>query len=626
MVEAEPTPLANANYAMLISSNWTNLMKANEPQLIQDTSKATELGGNMQSDLNKMLNTFTTTDQFGESTLNQNVVQLQLAVPIETTIDYKTKPQDLSSIEFLDLNGDPVNMNISNSNSNFTIDYSYQGTKQNGSIDVEGTTVIIKGDYNSQSNIDINFNLGVSESANYNSSTSTLTVTLDEETDATSSATSIQNLINSVATADGIDFSVFEVDFMGSIKNSNINTKTISLTDGNANASLSYTVSISNFEDITETVEQKTAFDTDNIIFHLNKLGVDLKLKLNSNVDITSYNFDVNVFKKPETEGEKVLALEYAMNNIEGYSVDFIVYNDHYLGEYIDGITLDNKLDIVQANGLEFDAISSVSETYADETEVEEFYRINDPVVRLTDFAIQNSTDAKRCVVLAPAMPMDNMMYSSIKKQLEKLEAYKNNTDVQKVFEVLGQNLILSAVMREDISGGIYTDIFTPLSKILNRSFIDSYYNVMIDGSNIKNIVPTKFKDRFYNTGVIFASKKGENVVLPALRTMNFTNMTSVRTIKLINYVLNEAKNKQDAFLGKPSNPINISQIRENIQTTVDKLITAGAIKAGNVYTKASVVGTSIGRVQVKISIIDYFEIKQIDIEATYSKALPDAE
>jgi hypothetical protein len=56
----------------------------------------------------------------------------------------------------------------------------------------------------------------------------------------------------------------------------------------------------------------------------------------------------------------------------------------------------------------------------------------------------------------------------------------------------------------------------------------------------------------------------------------------------------------------------------------VDKLVTAGAIKAGNVYTKASTVGTSIGRVQVKISIIDYFEIKQIDIEATYSKSLPD--
>jgi hypothetical protein len=55
-------------------------------------------------------------------------------------------------------------------------------------------------------------------------------------------------------------------------------------------------------------------------------------------------------------------------------------------------------------------------------------------------------------------------------------------------------------------------------------------------------------------------------------------------------------------------------------------LVSAKAIKAGNVYTKPSIVGTSIGRVQVKISIVDYFEIKQIDIEATYSKALPDEE
>jgi hypothetical protein len=40
------------------------------------------------------------------------------------------------------------------------------------------------------------------------------------------------------------------------------------------------------------------------------------------------------------------LALEYAMANIEGYDVDYIVYTDHYLGQFIDGITLDNKTDI----------------------------------------------------------------------------------------------------------------------------------------------------------------------------------------------------------------------------------------------------------------------------------------
>jgi hypothetical protein len=47
MIEAEPTPLENANYAMLISSEWTNLVKANEPQLVQDASKATNIGGKM---------------------------------------------------------------------------------------------------------------------------------------------------------------------------------------------------------------------------------------------------------------------------------------------------------------------------------------------------------------------------------------------------------------------------------------------------------------------------------------------------------------------------------------------------------------------------------------------------
>jgi hypothetical protein len=82
-------------------------------------------------------------------------------------------------------------------------------------------------------------------------------------------------------------------------------------------------------------------------------------------------------------------------------------------------------------------------------------------------------------------MPMDNIMYSSIKKQLEKLENYKNNEEVSKIFEVLGQNLVLSAIMKKDISGALYTDIFTPLSKILNRSFLDSYYNIMIDGTDI---------------------------------------------------------------------------------------------------------------------------------------------
>jgi hypothetical protein len=265
---------------------------------------------------------------------------------------------------------------------------------------------------------------------------------------------------------------------------------------------------------------------------------------MSADTDLVDQQINVNVFKKPETDGEKVLALEYALENIEGYNVDTIVYKDHYLGQFIDEITLGNTTDIAAANGVDFDAISSITETYADETEVDEFYRINDPVVRITDFAIQNSTDAKRCVVIAPAMPMDNIMYSSIKKQLVKLETYKNNTEVSKVFDTLGQNLILSAIMKTDVSGKLYTDVFTPLKKILNRSFIDSYYNVLVDGTDIKNIVPNKFKDRFYNTGVIFASKKGENVVLPALRTMNFDSMTSVRTIKLINYVLNEAKNK----------------------------------------------------------------------------------
>lgn len=524
MIEAEPTPLENANYAMLISSEWTNLVKANEPQLVQDASKATNIGGKMQDNLNKMLNTFTVTDQFGESTITQNIVGLQLALPIETTVDLQAQPEELTGVSFTDENDQPVDMNIANTNSKFTINY----------------------------------------------------------TDA--------------------------------------------VTTG-GDATLDYTLSIPGMEDITESITKPVqAFDSTagTIQFKLEKLNVFMTLTLSQDGSLTDQEFDVNVFKKPETEGEKVLALEYAMANIEGYDVDYIVYTDHYLGQFIDDITLDNKTDIAQANGVNFDAISSITETFASETDVDEFYRINDPVVRLADFAIQNSTDAKRCVVVAPAMPMDNIMYSSIKKQLEKLENYKNNEEVSKIFEVLGQNLVLSAIMKKDISGALYTDIFTPLSKILNRSFLDSYYNIMIDGTDIQNIVPNKFKDRFYNTGVIFASKKGENVVIPALRTMNFTNMTSVRTIKLINYVLNEAKNKQDAFLGRPSNPINISQIRENIQTIVDKLVTAGAIKAGNVYTKASTVGTSIGRVQVKISIIDYFEIKQIDIEATYSKSLPD--
>jgi hypothetical protein len=47
-----------------------------------------------------------------------------LALPIDTTVELVNAPAELTSVEFVDSDGNPVDMNIANSNSSFVINYS----------------------------------------------------------------------------------------------------------------------------------------------------------------------------------------------------------------------------------------------------------------------------------------------------------------------------------------------------------------------------------------------------------------------------------------------------------------------------------------------------------------------
>jgi len=100
---------------------------------------------------------------------------------------------------------------------------------------------------------------------------------------------------------------------------------------------------------------------------------------------------------------------------------------------------------------------------------------------------------------------------------------------------------------------------------------------------------------------------------------MDTGNKHSVRTVKLINNILNETRNIAKKYIGRPNSFANRTLLQDEITSNlINNYVTRDRIKEAKVDVRIGEISGSLGVVNVYMKIIDFYEIGEINIHMTY--------
>lgn len=340
-----------------------------------------------------------------------------------------------------------------------------------------------------------------------------------------------------------------------------------------------------------------------------------------------SETVQVTYYKKPSTLQEKILALEIALDKLEGYPTEYIIFDESSFGEFVnqpvtfsaDDLAADFK-EVMETEGFKISSILSGDLKTDTADDLGEFYEYNDMVVRIADYCQKNSDQFRRVMGIFSAIKPQFVSYTQLKANYQKLISLNEDETIQKIRETYGEYMVVNSIVDKQLKP--MTNMV--LRNIYQRTFDQSFFNIYLSSQNQKkvaNIVPHKFAQDIDNAGYIFAKYDETFVVIPSLRTMDTGNKHSVRTVKLINNILNETRDIAKKYIGRPNSFANRTLLQDEITSNlINNYVTRDRIKEAKVDVRIGEISGSLGVVNVYMKIIDFYEIGEINIHMTYQK------
>lgn len=342
--------------------------------------------------------------------------------------------------------------------------------------------------------------------------------------------------------------------------------------------------------------------------------------------DDFSETVQVTYYKKPSTIQEKILALEIALDKLEGYPTEYIIFDESSFGEFVNQpvtFSADDLADfkkVMETEGFKISSILSGDLKTDTENDLGEFYEYNDMVVRIADYCQKNSDQFRRVMGIFSAIKPQFVSYTQLKANYQKLISLNEDETIQKIRETYGEYMVVNSIVDKQLKP--MTNMV--LRNIYQRTFDQSFFNIYLSSQNQKkvaNIVPHKFAQDIDNAGYIFAKYDETFVVIPSLRTMDTGNKHSVRTVKLINNILNETRDIAKKYIGRPNSFANRTLLQDEITSNlINNYVTRDRIKEAKVDVRIGEISGSLGVVNVYMKIIDFYEIGEINIHMTYQK------
>lgn len=342
--------------------------------------------------------------------------------------------------------------------------------------------------------------------------------------------------------------------------------------------------------------------------------------------DDFSETVQVTYYKKPSTIQEKILALEIALDKLEGYPTEYIIFDESSFGEFVDQpvtFSADDLADfkkVMETEGFKISSILSGDLKTDTADDLGEFYEYNDMVVRIADYCQKNSDQFRRVMGIFSAIKPQFVSYTQLKANYQKLISLNEDETIQKIRETYGEYMVVNSIVDKQLKP--MTNMV--LRNIYQRTFDQSFFNIYLSSQNQKkvaNIVPHKFAQDIDNAGYIFAKYDETFVVIPSLRTMDTGNKHSVRTVKLINNILNETRDIAKKYIGRPNSFANRTLLQDEITSNlINNYVTRDRIKEAKVDVRIGEISGSLGVVNVYMKIIDFYEIGEINIHMTYQK------
>lgn len=339
-----------------------------------------------------------------------------------------------------------------------------------------------------------------------------------------------------------------------------------------------------------------------------------------------SETVQVTYYKKPSTIQEKILALEIALDKLEGYPTEYIIFDESSFGEFVDQpvtFSADDLADfkeVMETEGFKISSILSGDLKTDTADDLGEFYEYNDMVVRIADYCQKNSDQFRRVMGIFSAIKPQFVSYTQLKANYQKLISLNEDETIQKIRETYGEYMVVNSIVDKQLKP--MTNMV--LRNIYQRTFDQSFFNIYLSSQNQKkvaNIVPHKFAQDIDNAGYIFAKYDETFVVIPSLRTMDTGNKHSVRTVKLINNILNETRDIAKKYIGRPNSFANRTLLQDEITSNlINNYVTKDRIKEAKVDVRIGEISGSLGVVNVYMKIIDFYEIGEINIHMTYQK------
>lgn len=342
--------------------------------------------------------------------------------------------------------------------------------------------------------------------------------------------------------------------------------------------------------------------------------------------DDFSETVQVTYYKKPSTIQEKILALEIALDKLEGYPTEYIIFDESSFGEFVNqpvtfsaGDLADFK-KVMETEGFKISSILSGDLKTDTADDLGKFYKYNDMVVRIADYCQKNSDQFRRVMGIFSAIKPQFVSYTQLKANYQKLISLNEDETIQKIRETYGEYMVVNSIVDKQLKP--MTNMV--LRNIYQRTFDQSFFNIYLSSQNQKkvaNIVPHKFAQDIDNAGYIFAKYDETFVVIPSLRTMDTGNKHSVRTVKLINNILNETRDIAKKYIGRPNSFANRTLLQDEITSNlINNYVTRDRIKEAKVDVRIGEISGSLGVVNVYMKIIDFYEIGEINIHMTYQK------
>lgn len=339
-----------------------------------------------------------------------------------------------------------------------------------------------------------------------------------------------------------------------------------------------------------------------------------------------SETVQVTYYKKPSTIQEKILALEIALDKLEGYPTEYIIFDESSFGEFVNqpvAFSADDLADfkkVMETEGFKISSILSGDLKTDTADDLGEFYEYNDMVVRIADYCQKNSDQFRRVMGIFSAIKPQFVSYTQLKANYQKLISLNEDETIQKIRETYGEYMVVNSIVDKQLKP--MTNMV--LRNIYQRTFDQSFFNIYLSSQNQKkvaNIVPHKFAQDIDNAGYIFAKYDETFVVIPSLRTMDTGNKHSVRTVKLINNILNETRDIAKKYIGRPNSFANRTLLQDEITSNlINNYVTRDRIKEAKVDVRIGEISGSLGVVNVYMKIIDFYEIGEINIHMTYQK------